>query len=241
DVNGQGAAGSDFGINHDFQRRGASGLVNYVVGQFDIPIHGIVGAGLQYDALQTGDIAQVGGGDIGLSLHDKSIADRVGIGAVVVKAQGHAAIERSLISDHDIADGAAFKGEGATVDNSQRNIGDIDDLVTLFLEAEEHKIVVVPGVIAFVGLVVTGNQLIVFGLGIAFELVGEVGEVNELHAAGAVGQIFGQTALVGIITSAVVDAIFPVFNDLVPRSEEHTSELQSRESLVCRLLLEKKK
>src|SRR3712207_8078566 len=29
--------------------------------------------------------------------------------------------------------------------------------------------------------------------------------------------------------------------DLVPRSEEHTSELQSRQYLVCRLLLEKKK
>src|SRR5690606_16083759 len=28
---------------------------------------------------------------------------------------------------------------------------------------------------------------------------------------------------------------------LIPRSEEHTSELQSRENLVCRLLLEKKK
>src|SRR5690606_86774 len=28
--------------------------------------------------------------------------------------------------------------------------------------------------------------------------------------------------------------------DAVPRSEEHTSELQSREKLVCRLLLEKK-
>src|SRR6266511_4404951 len=27
----------------------------------------------------------------------------------------------------------------------------------------------------------------------------------------------------------------------VPRSEEHTSELQSRENIVCRLLLEKKK
>src|SRR5690606_39942001 len=27
----------------------------------------------------------------------------------------------------------------------------------------------------------------------------------------------------------------------LPRSEEHTSELQSREKLVCRLLLEKKK
>src|SRR5690606_41555996 len=29
--------------------------------------------------------------------------------------------------------------------------------------------------------------------------------------------------------------------DQCPRSEEHTSELQSRENLVCRLLLEKKK
>src|SRR5690606_41788846 len=32
----------------------------------------------------------------------------------------------------------------------------------------------------------------------------------------------------------------PDFSDS-PRSEEHTSELQSRENLVCRLLLEKKK
>src|SRR5690606_40041116 len=30
-------------------------------------------------------------------------------------------------------------------------------------------------------------------------------------------------------------------SDDAPRSEEHTSELQSRENLVCRLLLEKKK
>src|SRR3712207_7291708 len=33
----------------------------------------------------------------------------------------------------------------------------------------------------------------------------------------------------------------PVFDDLEARSEEHTSELQSRQYLVCRLLLEKKK
>src|SRR2546422_5745169 len=32
-----------------------------------------------------------------------------------------------------------------------------------------------------------------------------------------------------------------IFRDLVSRSEEHTSELQSRLHLVCRLLLEKKK
>src|SRR5690606_40100326 len=31
----------------------------------------------------------------------------------------------------------------------------------------------------------------------------------------------------------------PSLTTLVPRSEEHTSELQSRENLVCRLLLEK--
>src|SRR3712207_7432778 len=32
-----------------------------------------------------------------------------------------------------------------------------------------------------------------------------------------------------------------LFGALLPRSEEHTSELQSRQYLVCRLLLEKKK
>src|SRR5438874_9936101 len=33
----------------------------------------------------------------------------------------------------------------------------------------------------------------------------------------------------------------PLLHDLAARSEEHTSELQSRRDLVCRLLLEKKK
>src|SRR5690606_40335081 len=33
----------------------------------------------------------------------------------------------------------------------------------------------------------------------------------------------------------------PEYKELLNRSEEHTSELQSRENLVCRLLLEKKK
>src|SRR3712207_8940132 len=33
----------------------------------------------------------------------------------------------------------------------------------------------------------------------------------------------------------------PVIDVVRPRSEEHTSELQSRQYLVCRLLLEKKK
>src|SRR5690606_41983470 len=38
----------------------------------------------------------------------------------------------------------------------------------------------------------------------------------------------------------VIEAITGEFHELgVERSEEHTSELQSRENLVCRLLLEK--
>src|SRR5690625_7171823 len=35
--------------------------------------------------------------------------------------------------------------------------------------------------------------------------------------------------------------MFSIVNGIVSRSEEHTSELQSRGHLVCRLLLEKKK
>src|SRR5690606_41146945 len=38
-----------------------------------------------------------------------------------------------------------------------------------------------------------------------------------------------------------VDAPPIIVRDRILRSEEHTSELQSRENLVCRLLLEKKK
>src|SRR3712207_6931185 len=48
----------------------------------------------------------------------------------------------------------------------------------------------------------------------------------------------------GIRSSAVPAALSRVnvtVNDQVTRSEEHTSELQSRQYLVCRLLLEKKK
>src|SRR3712207_7533259 len=44
-------------------------------------------------------------------------------------------------------------------------------------------------------------------------------------------------------TAAPVGAIEDLHGELIPgaRSEEHTSELQSRQYLVCRLLLEKKK
>src|SRR6266496_6620022 len=65
---------------------------------------------------------------------------------------------------------------------------------------------------------------------------------------------FNDTATTEIYTLSLHDALpiwtrnprracwFRVWSSaLAPRSEEHTSELQSRRDLVCRLLLEKKK
>src|SRR3712207_8886741 len=52
----------------------------------------------------------------------------------------------------------------------------------------------------------------------------------------------GRTALGAFYGMSAVVALFGLFAlDQVFRSEEHTSELQSRQYLVCRLLLEKKK
>src|SRR5690625_5467641 len=53
-----------------------------------------------------------------------------------------------------------------------------------------------------------------------------------------------QKVTVGSQVSGIIEDIFADFNSEVrkdERSEEHTSELQSRGHLVCRLLLEKKK
>src|SRR3712207_8067404 len=58
---------------------------------------------------------------------------------------------------------------------------------------------------------------------------------------GAAGQIPARNEVREEVTSAT-DGLLPLIADVVPvRSEEHTSELQSRQYLVCRLLLEKKK
>src|SRR5207302_9394392 len=63
--------------------------------------------------------------------------------------------------------------------------------------------------------------------------VGEPGEGTEQGVGGAVVQ--------QPVPDALVVAPGDEDGDLGLRSEEHTSELQSRENLVCRLLLEKKK
>src|SRR3712207_7868431 len=69
-------------------------------------------------------------------------------------------------------------------------------------------------------------------------------------SAGAVGAALGilgyflgmrrlgaATIVLGVVAVFVMAA---ASTGLIPRSEEHTSELQSRQYLVCRLLLEKK-
>src|SRR3712207_8801230 len=48
-----------------------------------------------------------------------------------------------------------------------------------------------------------------------------------------------QIFVAGLLVRVLVGTIIYVLN--LQRSEEHTSELQSRQYLVCRLLLEKKK
>src|SRR3712207_6899363 len=65
-----------------------------------------------------------------------------------------------------------------------------------------------------------------------------------VHAgAGGVGTAaiqLGKAAGAKVIATAGGERKTQVCTDLGARSEEHTSELQSRQYLVCRLLLEKK-
>src|SRR5690625_7185650 len=67
-----------------------------------------------------------------------------------------------------------------------------------------------------------------------FRTRGRGGPTRDLAAC-----LEGIRTVRGALQSAHLAA--PHRHDRVPRSEEHTSELQSRGHLVCRLLLEKKK
>src|SRR5690606_4707749 len=65
-----------------------------------------------------------------------------------------------------------------------------------------------------------------------------------LIKAGSGAATFGNPNSPGVTQGTAKDTLLARYNDFESvknlRSEEHTSELQSRENLVCRLLLEKK-
>src|SRR5436309_11907157 len=69
-------------------------------------------------------------------------------------------------------------------------------------------------------------------------------ERHRLRDAGLAAEIVGEAATSQADASGA-QVVFEVLDGVArcdqARSEEHTSELQSRENLVCRLLLEKKK
>src|SRR3712207_8799706 len=78
------------------------------------------------------------------------------------------------------------------------------------------------------------------------EGAGAAADVEQRHARLEAGQqvgggVLGRAPAVGAEDRVVVAVGVAVAHYLVVRSEEHTSELQSRQYLVCRLLLEKKK
>src|SRR5690625_4997499 len=73
-----------------------------------------------------------------------------------------------------------------------------------------------------------------------------MGAVGFSYESGWAGTLYGIGGSVGMILLLYLFADvrkhnFMTFSEELARSEEHTSELQSRGHLVCRLLLEKKK
>src|SRR3712207_8863808 len=75
------------------------------------------------------------------------------------------------------------------------------------------------------------QQAILFASGLALEGVKPVAAIYSTFLQRAFDQIVHDVCLQQLNVTFVMDR----------RSEEHTSELQSRQYLVCRLLLEKKK
>src|SRR3712207_8921687 len=66
---------------------------------------------------------------------------------------------------------------------------------------------------------------------------GYVFNVLNLGQAGWIRAVEAPAGLVFVVD--LLDVLISITSALVCRSEEHTSELQSRQYLVCRLLLEK--
>src|SRR5699024_11891527 len=93
------------------------------------------------------------------------------------------------------------------------------------------------GINYFYGAVVIG---ILTALGI-----GVINQNSRVKSDSSIGIVFSAMFALGIIlitaAQSATDLTQILFGNVLSRSEEHTSELQSRFDLVCRLLLEKKK
>src|SRR5699024_11582488 len=75
------------------------------------------------------------------------------------------------------------------------------------------------------------------GVAVPEEYGGGGGEIGDLAAVCEELAAAGCPLLLMVVSPAIVGTVIAQYG----RSEEHTSELQSRFDLVCRLLLEKKK
>src|SRR3712207_6931224 len=69
-----------------------------------------------------------------------------------------------------------------------------------------------------------------------------IGRIGAGAGVGLAGDRLGEVGIRDLLAQPERDVrVLGVEDDAHGRSEEHTSELQSRQYLVCRLLLEKKK
>src|SRR5699024_11925960 len=99
-------------------------------------------------------------------------------------------------------------------------------------------------------LFVTNTEILRQGIenGVANSIlikINQIGTLTETFAAIEMAKRHGYTAVIshrsGETEDSTIADIAVATNAMQIRSEEHTSELQSRFDLVCRLLLEKKK
>src|SRR5690554_8135894 len=75
-----------------------------------------------------------------------------------------------------------------------------------------------------------------FDISWAVDGEGNYVDLDEVHFIKVVAAMQNNAGWLGEVSTEITGAAM-----VQPRSEEHTSELQSRPHLVCRLLLEKKK
>src|SRR5690606_12236289 len=98
------------------------------------------------------------------------------------------------------------------------------------------------GAVAICMLMVLGLLGLIAVRGFGHFWPADIAQTSIVDRDGQRQLIMGEAVRDEVISAAVArDGGYKVEADVELRSEEHTSELQLRENLVCRLLLEKKK